>query len=101
MVGLVMLVLVAITSVGAYALGTRRLCLKPGDLGRAAGRALDCVGLGVLFLLTNLVLGVTAILAIRALTGQFLSVYLVRDDMLVLVSGLQGLLFSHWWQRSR
>jgi hypothetical protein len=101
MVALVMLLLVLATSAGACLLGTRRLRLRLTDLGGAAGQVLECVGLAVTFLIANIAIGIAAILAGRAWSGQFVSVYLVRDDTLVLVSGLQGLLFWSWWRRSR
>jgi hypothetical protein len=51
------------------------------------------------FLLLNAVLGAGAIVGARALTGYFVSVYLMSDATLVLISGLQGLIFCCWWQR--
>jgi hypothetical protein len=101
MVALVMLLLALLTSAAAGLLGTRALGLRPADLGRAAGHALECVGMAMAFLLANAVLGLVLILVARALTDQFISVYLVRDDTLALVSCLQGLLFWAWWRRLR
>jgi hypothetical protein len=101
MVALVMLLLALATSAGACLIGMRRLGLRPADLGRAAGRTLEWVGLAVAFLIANVAIGAGVILATRGLTGQFVSVYLVRDDTLVLVSGLQGLLFWTWWRVQR
>jgi hypothetical protein len=101
MVALVMLLLALATSASACLIGMRRLGLRPADLGRAATQALECVGLAMAFLIANVAIGAGVILATRGLTGQFVSVYLVRDDTLVLVSGLQGLLFWTWWRGPR
>lgn len=101
MVALVMLLLVATTSAAARAAGSRWLRLRPDDLGRAGLRALECVGLGMAFLAANVAIGVGGILVARAMTGHFVSVYLVSDETLVLVSGLQGLVFWSWWRGGR
>ncbi|HVQ75628.1 MAG TPA: hypothetical protein VMT79_08830 [Candidatus Binatia bacterium] len=101
MVSLVMVLLMVTTSAGAYAVATRRLRLRRADLPRALGAALECIGLAVVFLLLNAVIGVGVIIGVRALTGHFVSVYLMRDATMVLISGLQGLIFWCWWQRAR
>jgi hypothetical protein len=101
MVALSILLLALGTSAGACVLATRRLRLRLTDLGPAAGQALECIGLAVAFLIANVAIGIGLILTGRALSGQFVSAYLVRDDALVLVSGLQGLIFWSWWRRSR
>jgi hypothetical protein len=101
MTALSILLLGVATSAAACVLATRRLRLRLVDLGPAAGRALECVGLAVVFLIANLAIGIGLILAGRAVSGHFVSAYLVRDDALVLVSGLQGLVFWSWWRRPR
>jgi hypothetical protein len=96
----VLLILVALTSLGAYGLGVRALRLSPGTLPCAMRRLLLGVGLAVVFLAANAVLGVTAILATRA-TGRSISPYLISDVTLVILSLLQGLVFAHWLEASR
>jgi hypothetical protein len=93
------LALVAATSVAGYLIGRRRLGLAPGALRPAAARLLECLGLAVLFLLGNQALGVAAIVAARAVTGGFVSLYMVDDVSLLGLSLLQALLFA-WWRRS-
>jgi hypothetical protein len=92
------LALVAITSIAAYLVGRRRLDLAPGGLRSAAVRLLECLGLAVLFLLGNQALGVAVIVAARAVTGGFVSLYMVDDVSLVVLSLFQALLFA-WWRR--
>jgi hypothetical protein len=89
----VLLILVALTSLGAYGLGVRALRLSPGTLPCAMRRLLLGVGLALVF-------GVTAILAMRA-TGRSISPYLISDVTLVILSLLQGLVFAHWLEASR
>jgi hypothetical protein len=101
MVALTILLLGAATSAVGCVLATRGLRLRLADLGPAAGRALECVGLAVAFLIANVAIGIALILAGRALSGQFVPAYLVRDDTLILISGLQGLVFWSWWRRPR
>jgi hypothetical protein len=92
------LALAAVTSLAAYLVGRRRLGLSPRELRPAAARLLECLGLTVLFLLANQALGIATIVAARAVTGGFVSLYLVDDVSLVLLSLLQALTFA-WWRR--
>lgn len=101
MVSLVVLLLVIVTSTGAYVLGRRGGCLRPGALGGAVGVVLECAGLAVLFLGANVVIGLGAILGGRAVTGHYVSVYVIADGSLALLSALQALLFWSWWRGSR
>jgi hypothetical protein len=99
MAAILILLLMCITSIGAYLLGARWLRLPLADLPTAVGHAMECVGLCVVFLVINVAIGVTLVLVGRGLSGQFVSVYFVNDVTLVLISGLQGLLFWSWWYR--
>jgi hypothetical protein len=94
---LFILALAAVTSCAAYLVGRWRLRLTPGGLRSASVRLLECVGLALLFLLANHALGITAIVAARAVTGAFVSLYLVDDASLVVLSLLQALVFA-WWR---
>ncbi len=96
----VLLILVALTSLGAYGFGVRALRLSPGTMPCAIRRLLLSVGLALVFLAANAVLGVTAILATRA-TGRSITPYLISDVMLVILSLLQGLVFAYWLEVSR
>jgi hypothetical protein len=96
---LFILALAAATSVAAYLVGRWRLGLPPGGLRSASARLLECLGLLVLFLLGNQALGIAAILAARAVTGGFVSLYLVDDVSLVVLSLLQALVFA-WWRHT-
>ena len=89
------LVLVALTSCVAYALGAARLGLSRTSLRAALERALECVGLSLVFLVVNLVAGVLLVLAVRVLTRAPLSLYLVADETLPILSFLQGLALAY------
>jgi hypothetical protein len=56
----------------------------------------ELAGLTVVFLAANLGIGLTVILATRALSDRFISVYLLNDMTLVALSALQGVLFGCW-----
>jgi hypothetical protein len=88
--------LVALTSIGAYAVGVRCLGLRRAALGPAVGRALECLGLTVAFSAVNFLLGFALILATRAVLRGFLSFYLLDDVVLVILSLVQALVFA-WW----
>ena len=92
--------IVVLTSIGAYLVGTRALGLTVARLRHAGGRTADCVGLGVVFLVLNLAIGGLAILALRLVTGQFVSLYAVNDAAIVILSMLQGMLVQ-WWKGER
>lgn len=90
-------VLFALTSAGAYWLGSRRLGLPGRTLPAAAGRMVECLGAIILFLVVNVSLSMAVILGIRALSGHFLSLHLVADRTVVLLSMMQALVFE-WWR---
>jgi hypothetical protein len=92
----IVVVLAAATSAGALLIGARARGLRLSDLGRAAGRMLECVGVMLIFFAMNLTLGLAVILVGRSLTGAFVSTYLMSDVTLLAVSCLQGLLFYCW-----
>lgn len=90
------LVLVVVTSCAAYLVGAAAFGLSRAGLRPAVGRVLECVGLSLVFLVANVLVGVVAILAVRALTKASVSVYLVADEALPVLSFLQGLTLAHW-----
>ena len=92
--------IVALTSSGAFVIGTRSLGLNRRALGLAVGEALECVGLAVVFLVVNVLAGVVLILGLRALTGRFISIYWLNDVSLAVLSLLQALAF-HCWRRTK
>jgi hypothetical protein len=92
--------LVVATSLGAYLIGVRRLRLPRAGLRSAVGRALETLGLLMLFGAVNVGLGITFVLAWRGITGEFLSFYLLNDAVLGLLSLLQALIFQWWWTRA-
>jgi hypothetical protein len=88
--------LVTFTSVGAYLVGRRGLRLSARSLRTALVRSLEFIGTSIVFFVGNLAAGLTIVLAVRTLTGAFLSAYLLNDIGLVFISSLQGLLFQCW-----
>lgn len=98
MEGMFLPLLVALTSVTAYGIGVRVLGLSRRGLARAVGRTLELAGLTMMFLVANLALGLAIVLATRALSTRFVSVYILNDMTLVALSALQGVVFG-WWRR--
>ncbi len=72
--------------------GRCRLC----DLPSAGEAALETLGTGMLFLGFNVTVVALVVFALRAVGGTFVSIYVVIDPMLVLLSLLQGLVFTCW-----
>jgi len=98
---LTLVVIVCLTSLGAYLAGTRLAGLGRTHLREAATETLDYLGLAVAFLLGNLAVGIALIVGLRTLTGRFISVYVVSDASLALLSLLQAFVFQRWRGRSR
>jgi hypothetical protein len=88
--------LVGLTSIGSYILGVKGLRLSRSGLGLALGKACECVGLALAFFLLNMAIAMFAILAVRSLSGRFVSIYLASDITLLIVSLLQALIFQAW-----
>src|SRR5437870_4367356 len=95
-----LLVLIGLTSAGAWAVGARRLGLDTRALGAAAGRLLESLGVIVIFLAANLLVAGFLILTARSVGPRFVSLYLV-DDVVVLhimmprLGGVQALRHIH------
>ena len=87
---------VILTSVGAYAIAVRSVRLSGASLAAAVLEALDYLGLAVLFLFGNLAVGITLIFGLRAMSGRFVSVYILNDVALALLSCLQALVVHCW-----
>lgn len=96
-----LLILVGCTSVGAYLVGARGLGLPGSGLRTAVTGMLERVGLTLVFFVVNVMIGMVAILAMRLLTGEFVSLYAAADETLLVLSLLQGLTFQGWRERSR
>jgi len=96
-----LLVLIALTSAGAWAVGARRLGLDPRALGAAAGRLLESLGVIVIFLAANLLVAGLLILTARSVGPRFVSLYLADDVIVLVLSVLQGLAFQAWRGRAR
>jgi len=94
-----LLFLVGTTSAVALLIGRRALGLSRARLWTGTQRALELVGAAVAFFLVNLIVGVLVILAMRTFTNHFISIYYLKDVVLVVLSAVQGLVF-HCWRRS-
>jgi hypothetical protein len=93
---LFLLALVAVTSVAACAVGIAGLGLRPARLWEAGRFALQLVGMSTLFFVGNLAIGLVCVLAVRGATGTFVSVYLLNDLTLAVLSAAQGVCFECW-----
>ena len=81
---------------GTLALRHTRL----GDLRHAATHALEFVGLWATCLMVNVGLGCVFILSLRAFTRAFVSIYVLDDLSIVLVSAFQAFVLHGWlWDR--
>jgi hypothetical protein len=52
--------------------------------------------MSTLFFVGNLVIGLVCVLAVRGATGTFVSVYLLNDLTLAVLSAAQGVCFECW-----
>src|SRR5262245_28673222 len=85
------------TTLLAYAVSRWVLGKRHFQLGDAIRRCSEYAGAFVIFLASNLVLGLASILMIRSITPRFVSVYLLEDVMLIVFSAVQALIFYAWW----
>src|SRR5215468_5953566 len=86
-----------VTTVAAYLVGKKLFGPPKVSLEGAARILMEYAGAFVVFLALNMVLGLGLILLIRYTTSRFVSVYLLDDFMVVVVSAVQGVLFRLWW----
>jgi hypothetical protein len=92
-------ILVGLTSSAAWAVGTRGLRRSPSGLCLALVCLIEGVGFAAAFLGLNLLLGFVIVRTLPALTERFVSVYVLEDSMLVIVSAFQGFAFRWWLDR--
>jgi hypothetical protein len=90
------LLVVGLTSAGAYVLGTVRLGFSGSGIRLALGKTCECVGLMLVFGVLNLAVAMFTILAIRSLSGRFVSLYIASDTTFLTLSWLQALTFQAW-----
>jgi hypothetical protein len=86
-----------LTCLGSYLYGRRRHGLAPESLRDAVAATLETIGLGVLFLVTNLALVLLPLLILRAWSGRFVSVYSIDGAAIAAVSLVQALVYR-WWR---
>jgi len=91
--------LVGLTSLGAYVVGRRWLGLTRKGFRLAISGMLGSVGLTLLFFAVNVGTGMTIVLVGRLLLHEFVSLYLINDIALLVLSLLQGLTFQ-WWRQA-
>ncbi|HSF30466.1 MAG TPA: hypothetical protein VLK82_08355 [Candidatus Tectomicrobia bacterium] len=95
------LIVAGLTSVGGYTIGVKGLRLLRSELWGALGKTCDCVGLTLIFFLLNIAVAMFAILAVRALSGRFISIYMASDITVLIMSSLQAITFHAWRENSR
>jgi hypothetical protein len=101
MEALLILVVAVLTSAAAYIFGIARLQFSRSRLWLAFGKTCECLGLTVVFCVLNLAVAMFAILAMRSLSGRFVSLYLASDTTFVMLSLLQALTFQAWREGAR
>ena len=84
------------TSILSYVV-VRRWSRPSGPLAAAVLRLLECAGLAAFFYLLNLATGFLAVAALRRVTGEFVSAYVVGDGTLLVLSALQAVVLQ-WWR---
>jgi hypothetical protein len=87
---------VAFTSLAAYGLAVKGLGLSTVGLRSAVGRMLECVGIALIFAIVNFGVAAAVIFGVRALSSGFISLYWLDDVAWWALSVLQGLTWSLW-----
>jgi len=93
-----LLLLFGVTSAAFYLTATRGLGARRYALRPALFRMLECVGLAIVLGAVNVAVGFLLVLALRRLTGSFVSLYLNTDGTLLVLSLLQAVVLQ-WWMR--
>jgi hypothetical protein len=93
---LFLLVVVALTSMGGCAVGIRRLGLRPDRLRAAIASTCQLAGMAIVFLALNVALGLAAVFLARGVLRVFVSVYVLNDAYLPLLSVIQAVIFESW-----
>jgi hypothetical protein len=94
------LVVVSLTSAGAYVLGIAGLGFSRSGIRLALGKTCECVGLMLVFGVVNLAVATCTILAMRSVSGRFVSLYIASDTTFLMLSWLQALTFQAWREGS-
>lgn len=89
-------VIVLITSIFAWAVGTRLLRLSGRTLPAAGLLLIECVGLAVVFGIANMAVTVGIVVVSRSLGLGFVSAYLTGDPIWLVFSFLQAVTFQLW-----
>jgi len=96
-VGTILIVAVlAVSSIMAAVLLRWLAGTSANQLPGVSRRTLEFVALWLLCLVLNIGLGTIGVLAFRALTARFVSVYLVNDDSFVIFSAIQAFILHAW-----
>jgi len=82
-------------------IGVRWQGRSAAGLRRAAGRTLDGIGLGLVFYAANLAIGWMVVIALRVSTGGFVTLYVLSDTTILMLSVLQGLVVRWWCEDTR
>ena len=80
--------------------GTRGAGLPVRRLGPALARVAEWAGLSTMLMIANVALGVLLVLALRRLTGRFVTLYVNTDVTLLALSALQAAALQ-WWLEER
>jgi hypothetical protein len=96
MEGYFVLVPVAFTCLAVAFLEARRQPRAAASLRAALSKALEAVGMTILFFLGNVATGALVTVAARALDVTFISIYLTTDVALLVLSLLQALIYQRW-----
>jgi hypothetical protein len=91
--------LAAVVVASSLVLGALAVILLPlpFDRVRAAGTGiLEFAGLWMVCLASNIAVGAGAVVALRHVTGVFISIYVLNDLVLVVLSALQAAGFWAW-----
>jgi len=99
MEGLFLPLLVALTTAAALLAGARGLGLPRAGTAAAVSRAAEWAGLTVLLAAVNVAAGFALVLALRRVTGTFVSLYLNTDLTLLALSALQAVVLQ-WWMEA-
>jgi uncharacterized membrane protein len=91
-----LVLLFGVTSLLLYLAGTRVLGTRRGALRPALGRMVEFAGLAIGVAAVNVAVGFLLVLALRRLTGSFVSLYLNTDVALLVLSLVQASALQ-WW----
>jgi hypothetical protein len=90
--------LVGVTTLVSFAAVKKVQPASARSIGPAIRAFVDWAGMFAIFFAANVALATAVILLIRGITSYFVSIYMIDDIHLIVLSAVQAFVFQKWWK---